>query len=204
MTLSRSTRRLRTWLLQITALVLVASCSPETVGDSSENPDDLMPSECVDLGSPFLEADCLGALAARCGALESEQECVAAKPLSFGDGGYPIHCGWAKVVRFADIDMCTVESVSGRCVAGLEQNGIGCDDPCAGELDLYSSLSVEFAELEMIEMPCAPGGAYLGGPLGPSSAVDSPPTDGSGSCAENTSPPPSELCACHQVACEAE
>lgn len=173
-----------------------STASTESTGDA---PGDL-PAACEGLSSPFVSADCLSGLRDRCRALTDDASCEASPSLTF-DGGFAIACGWAKVVTFSDIASCTIASVEGRCEAGIEQF-IGCGDKCTDEPDLYSSLRANVIEAELIEMPCAPEGRTLDGPLGPSSAIGAPPGE-TGACAPNITPPAPAICDCAPVACTA-
>jgi hypothetical protein len=192
--------------------LLLAACTPadsgtddETAGDddTTTGSTDVLPPECSDLGSPFLEEDCLGALQSACRAYAAENECTGQAPFVFGDGAYVVHCGWAKLVTFSDAETCTVESVAGRCEAGLEDTLSGCGDPCVGEPDINHALSAIPSELVLLEMACTPGGNRLDGPLSPTSAVDSELENYTGTCAPNIEPPAPALCDCAPVACEA-
>lgn len=162
------------------------------------------PAACAGLGSPFLDAGCLGELREACRSLTSEAACADQEPLTFSDGDYIVWCGWAKVVQFSDIDACTVASTTGRCEAGLEYTLFPCGDRCTDEPDLHFSLHAEVAAMELIEMPCTPAGSYLGGPLGPDSAVGAEKGEFGSTCAPNIQPPAPPLCMCRTVACEAE
>ncbi|MEZ4454596.1 MAG: hypothetical protein R3B09_34410 [Nannocystaceae bacterium] len=177
----------------------------ETTGTTETSttgaPGDWRPAACDDLESPFLDAECLVALQDSCQALSSDA-CVAREPLDFGDGQYQIRCGWAKVVRFADVETCAVAEVLGRCEAGIEQL-IPCSDACIGEPDLYHSLAAVVASAELIKMPCSPTNSVLDGPLGAHSAVGAEP-GAVGTCADDIVPPPPPLCACRDVACQSE
>jgi hypothetical protein len=179
--------------------------SGSTTGDSSSTGDGPagLPAACEGMDSPFIAADCLSGLRDRCRALADEGACTGAATLVF-DGGFEISCGWAKVVTFSDVAACAIASVQGRCEAGIEQPGLGCADKCTDAPDLYASLRADAEALELIEMPCAPEGHQLDGPLGPGSAVDAPPPDEGSTCAPNVQPPAPEICACSSAACDAE
>jgi len=184
-----------------------------TLGDGSSGggstgpdtgPDTWAPEAC-DLGeSPFLSSDCLHALQLACRSQDSAKGCESLPPLMFSDGGYIVHCGWSKVVRFTDGNSCMVEAVHGRCEAGLEHTLIGCGDACSDTPELHSTLRAITDEFELVEMPCAPGGTALGGPLGRASAVGAPPErQNTGTCLDGVTPAPPPLCDCLSIACEA-
>jgi hypothetical protein len=179
------------------------SGSADGSGSSDDGPPAGLPAACEGMDSPFVAADCLGGLRDRCRALADEGACTGAGTLAF-DGGFEITCGWAKVVTFSDVAACTIASVEGRCEAGIEQTGLTCPDKCTDEPDLYASLRADPDALELIEMPCAPEGHQLDGPLGPGSAIDAPPTDEGSTCAPNIQPPAPEICTCVSAACDAE
>ncbi|WAS94195.1 hypothetical protein [Nannocystis punicea] len=162
------------------------------------------PVECMDLSSPFLAADCLVALRNRCLAATDEATCTAREPLLFGDGGYIIRCGWAKVVTFADPATCAVESVVGRCEAGLEDTLLGCGNHCNDENSLQFSLRADVDAAELLEMGCASNGNYLDGPLGARSAVGAEPQEFGTVCIDGVKPPAPPLCDCASAACATE
>jgi hypothetical protein len=162
------------------------------------------PAECMGLGSPFLAADCLVALRNRCLTSTDEAACTAREPLLFGDGGYIIRCGWAKVVTFADPTACVVESVAGRCEAGLEDTLLGCGNRCNDANSLQFSLHADTDAAELIEMGCASTGNYLAGPLGAQSAVGAEPKEFGTACIDNVKPPAPPLCDCASTACATE
>lgn len=150
------------------------------------------PDECPLDQSPFLRADCLGALQSACRELTDETACAAEPSLRFIDDQYVIRCVWAKVVTFSDATACTVAAVMGRCEASVDT---ACSDACAGE-PLISDLQAIPSELEIVKM--------CGGPIGPWAAVGSEPGAYVGACAGNVTPPAPPLCDCAAVACAAE
>ena len=161
-----------------------------------------LPPACEGLSSPFVSAECLGGLRDRCGMAANEADCNATAPGVFDGGAYVIACGWAKVVGIADVDMCTIGSVVGRCEAGIEQD-ISCFDKCSDTPDLYASLRAIVADAELIEMPCTSDGGVLDGPIGPWSAIGATPGE-TGTCAPDIAPPAPPICTCAAEACAAE
>lgn len=170
-------------------------------GSTGDGPSMDRPEACEGLSSPFVSADCLVGLRDRCRAANDAAACEDVPALAF-DGGFLIMCGWAKVVSFSDVASCTIEAVQGRCEAGVEQL-VPCFDKCTDTPDLHASLHANILEAELVEMPCAPDGKLLGGPLGPASAVGAPPGE-TGTCAPDLSPPAPEICDCAPIACAAE
>lgn len=79
--------------------------------------------------SPFLEGECLDALANGCDAYVDETACAAAPVATFD--GYTVVCRWATVTTIADRETCEVASVGGRCVAALD--GHECLLPCTAD-----------------------------------------------------------------------
>ncbi len=206
-------RRARAWLVMCT---FAAACSGNETVDTAAmtgtsgmmsttgtGGETWLPSACAGLGSPFLTADCLTALRDACRAQPSAEACAAQAPLLFSGGGYIIHCGWAKVVRFSDPAACTVAAVEGRCEAGMEDTLLWCGDRCSSEPTLHFSLHADSEAMELIEMPCASTESWLGGPLGPASAVGAEKGAFGSTCAPEVYPPAAPLCACGPVACAA-
>lgn len=173
-------------------------------GSGSTGGDAKLPAACAGLTSPFLAADCLVALRDACHALPSQAACAAQAPLLFSDGAYTILCSWSKVVRFADIPACGIESVIGRCEAGLEDATLDCTDRCIGD-SLQTSLIVGEDGQELIEMGCTTrDNYYLDGPLGPRATVGADTGPYSSSCAPNLNRPNPPICDCDTLACAAE
>ena len=177
------------------AVILFMACSRDDPG---------LPAKCAGLKSPFLEADCLAALRDECRSFSSGEDCAGQEPFLFNEGAFAVHCGWAKVVEFSDAAACKIQTVKGRCEAGIEQTGLGCGGGCGGEATPHYSLRADSDEMELIEMPCTLTGSYLGGPLGPDSAVGAEPGEYGKACAEGTTPPAAPICACSSVACESK
>ncbi|WP_143140250.1 hypothetical protein [Nannocystis exedens] len=156
------------------------------------------------LDSPFLAADCLVALRDRCLESTDETACTARETLLFADGGYIIRCGWAKVVTFADPATCAIESVAGRCEAGLEDTQLDCGNRCNDGNSLQFSLRADVSGAELIEMGCATNGNYIDGPLGAHAAVGAEPKEFGTTCIDGVKPPAPPLCDCAPTACGAE
>lgn len=171
--------------------------------DSGADPQTMLPPECDDT-DPFRSERCGHALFELCRSHPSESECVAQPPFVFGEE-YTYLCGWAKVVTFADSSTCLVESVRGRCEAGVIPGAVVCNDPCDFDNgpDLYQSLTAIPSEDELVEMPC-PEGAVLSGPIGEWTALSNQQGDvlHTYPCAAGIDMLP-RLCDCAPVACEA-
>lgn len=201
--MNASTRRL-VWAL---AGLLIAACSwacdsGESSSSSSSSSSGL-PAACVYF-NPFASEQCGAALRALCNNLSNERDCNAQEPFSFNDANYVFACGWAKVITFSDPESCTVGSVAGRCEAGLIA-GPACGDPCDGQPpDLYTGFVAIESDSELVEMPCAPGGSALDGPVGEwaSLAYQKERKVPIHPCGADLPPPP-RLCDCAQAACEA-
>lgn len=189
------------------ASLAVAACGPESdapgadTGSASSDPDDTgsattsgaaLPDACSIDASPFLQPECLDALRLACNAHAAENDCAAAAPFAFDDGGFVIGCAWAKVVTFSDATQCTVESVAGRCEARIDSE---CGDYCAGDF-MLSDVAAIPAQLEIVQL--------CGGPLGAWSATDAEPGTVVSTCAPNVEPPSDPLCDCATTACDAQ
>jgi hypothetical protein len=148
----------------------LAACRPE-----SPDPNAWPPNECALDSSPFLQPQCLDALATKCGMQASEAACVAVEEAPFDE--YPIQCTWIDVTVFSDAAACTVQSVDGRCVAVLLEED--CVDGC----------QVDAARGEILDL--------CGGPLDASSAVGAE-DPGPAPCSSATPP---ALCACSSTVC---
>lgn len=154
--------------------------------------------EACDGTTPFESAACGAALRVLCNTHRTEAECTNQAAFILGS---TYLCGWAKVVKFTDDSTCTVASVTARCEAGGITGDLPCLDPCDGlPQSIHKGLSVIASERELIQMPCAPGGYRLSGPVGEwtETTVDEYHVH---SCGADLPPPP-PLCDCTPVACE--
>jgi hypothetical protein len=131
----------------------------------------------------------------------TQQEC-AAHLFSFG-GGAQFFCVWAKVTTFSDPQACSISTVAGRCELGSIAH-VPCNDPC--EDGGVFGLDAIPSQNELVEMPCAPDGSYLFGPVGEWTE----PSQWEGKneryvldC-HSASPLPPDLCTCSPQACAAE
>jgi hypothetical protein len=150
-------------------------------GSPTTGTDDTWPPQACDLDvSPFLDAECLGALRLGCNAHGTEGACTGAEAAGFD--GYTIRCGWAQVVTFSDATTCDVASTSFRCEAYIDQ-------------ECFAVCSAITSQLEIVQL--------CGGPIGPGNAVDSD-DDVVGTCAPNTQPAAPALCDCAPASCDVE
>lgn len=138
-----------------------------------------MPADCSTDASPFVQGECLQALREACNARASAEECGAAEPVTFADGGFEVVCGWAEVASFASADACDLRGTSERCEASL-----GCGDGPDGDVKAFP------AAVELVRL--------CGGPLGPWSEVGAPGGE-TEACDPNAASPQHPLCGCADV-----
>ena len=113
---------------------------------------------------------------------------------------------WTQVVSFSDENACVIESVFGRCDAGIVPRNWGgtlhpatnCDGALEGSPVVHY---VDPSENELVELFPREDGIVLVGPLRPGDALD---VDSSSICLDQgVDPRPPALCECSAVACEA-
>jgi hypothetical protein len=155
--------------------------------------------------TPYTSADCGTTLKMHCRSHLSQQACGEQRPILLGQNTYL--CGWAKVVTFEENSECKVQSVGGRCEAGspgLAPCGSPCEPVPGGRHGLYDSLIAIASERELIQMPCAPDGSALAGPIGEWTALTNQSADSRyvQSCGADSPAPPS-ICSCTAPACAA-
>lgn len=178
-----------------------SSPSSEAAQDADASRYKPAPKECEGT-NPFDSADCGEAISRACRRFETESECTRQPLFELEEGDMRMACAWSRVVRFAELESCTVGAVHGRCEAVFEPN-LGCGDPCA-DLGVHSFFAFNAfpATRELVETPCINSG--LTEIAGPWSARSNQQTEDRMVylCADNVSPaPPADLCGCAATAC---
>lgn len=152
--------------------------------------------------TPFQSEPCALAVRDYCAYRQTEAECTSFEPILLEES-YAFGCAWAKVVKFSELESCTVESVFGRCVAVIDMLK-GCSPTCSPEYPagVDYGITTYAAANEMMEIPCY--GSELGGPIDEATVIANQIGDERkySTCADNISPPaPKALCACTNAFC---